>query len=370
MSTDDELLEETHYYPYGMAMDGPWMSVGSMDYGYNGVEYEDFMGLDMNLATYRGLDPALGRWCQVDPKAESYIGLSPYNSMGNNPISIVDPEGDFFFVAALGPLLSGIVSGAIVGAGINGTITAATGGNFLDGAWKGAITGALGGGLGAIGGGNFAANLALGTGEGALTGGIGSVLNGGNFLEGAKWGAIAGAIATTATSENLKNAFKGEGFKTNSNVFDAMIERGAGKQSIIDHFGMDATFDASMSADAKFWYKTDGSDYGINLGESAFDSYDVLKSNYLKESFHMNRYLSGDIEYVPNSFTPQMKLGLEEYAGAKWNYRNQGLYSRSPTIYYDIIKNVESHYLSPFGTAFNSYNKKWWHFIYKIPRRY
>jgi hypothetical protein len=33
---------------------------------------------------------------QVDPKAEKFHGLTPYNSMGNNPVSNVDPEGDFF----------------------------------------------------------------------------------------------------------------------------------------------------------------------------------------------------------------------------------------------------------------------------------
>jgi hypothetical protein len=282
--------------------------------------------------------------------------------MGNNPIAFADPEGD--------EIITAILVGAIIGAGINGTITAATGGNFLDGAWKGAVTGALGGGLGAIGGGSFAANLALGTGQGALTGGVGSALNGEDFWEGAKWGAIGGAVMTTLTSENISNAFKGEGFKTNAKAFDAMLERGVGKQSIVDYFGMDATFDASMSADAKFWYRTDGSDYGINLGVSAFDSYDVLKSNYLKESFHMKRYLSGNLEIVPDAYTPQMKLGLEEFAGAKWNYRNQGLYPKSPTRFYNIIKNVESQYLSPFGTSYNSFEKKWWHFMYKIPRRY
>lgn len=34
-------------------------------------------------------------WLQVDPKTEGLFALSPYNSMANNPISIIDPEGDF-----------------------------------------------------------------------------------------------------------------------------------------------------------------------------------------------------------------------------------------------------------------------------------
>ncbi len=42
----------------------------------------------------RWYDPAIGRWGQVDPKAESFAMMSPYTGMGNNPISIIDPMGD------------------------------------------------------------------------------------------------------------------------------------------------------------------------------------------------------------------------------------------------------------------------------------
>jgi hypothetical protein len=46
------------------------------------------------MAAFRSYDPAIGRWLQVDPKAESFASMSPYTGMGNNPISIVDPLGD------------------------------------------------------------------------------------------------------------------------------------------------------------------------------------------------------------------------------------------------------------------------------------
>ena len=46
----------------------------------------------------------------MDPKAESFTGLSPYNSMGNSPMVNVDPNGDFFFGTLMAPL-AGFVRG-------------------------------------------------------------------------------------------------------------------------------------------------------------------------------------------------------------------------------------------------------------------
>ena len=43
---------------------------------------------------YRGYDPALGRFQQVDPKATIAHDLTPYNYAGNNPVLFNDPLGD------------------------------------------------------------------------------------------------------------------------------------------------------------------------------------------------------------------------------------------------------------------------------------
>lgn len=99
IETPSEITWEGHYYPFGMEMEGPWMSGSAEEikYKYNGIEKVEDHGLDVNMATFRTLDPAAGVWWSVDPKAEALASMSPYNAMGNNPVSNMDPEGDFFF---------------------------------------------------------------------------------------------------------------------------------------------------------------------------------------------------------------------------------------------------------------------------------
>jgi RHS repeat-associated protein len=91
------ILEETQYYPFGLVMAGiSSRAAGRVENKkkYNGIEYENAFDLNMGETFFRTHDPQLGRWWQVDPKAELGISISPFAAMDNNPISRVDPLGD------------------------------------------------------------------------------------------------------------------------------------------------------------------------------------------------------------------------------------------------------------------------------------
>ena len=65
--------------------------VGAGRYRYNGKE----LNQDINLYDYgaRWYDPAVARWTSIDPLADKYAPLSPYNYVLNNPTNLVDPDG-------------------------------------------------------------------------------------------------------------------------------------------------------------------------------------------------------------------------------------------------------------------------------------
>jgi hypothetical protein len=58
-------------------------------------------------------DDFLGRWFTIDPRAEDYYPLSPYAYCGNNPVNIIDPDGEFLgaILGAIGGLFRGIFTG-------------------------------------------------------------------------------------------------------------------------------------------------------------------------------------------------------------------------------------------------------------------
>ncbi len=114
-----EILEENHYYPFGLqhtnynsdllklkreeqsnekslAQDthptNPFDNPG-YKYKFNGMEMQEEFGTVFYDFGARNYDPAIGRWMNVDPLADSYLNLSPYTFVANNPLLYIDPDG-------------------------------------------------------------------------------------------------------------------------------------------------------------------------------------------------------------------------------------------------------------------------------------
>jgi RHS repeat-associated protein len=92
------LLEETHYYPFGLTMAGiSSKAAGGLENKkkYNGIEFDEDLDIDSYEAYYRNLDPQTGRWWQIDPKVdEGQESMSPYATMADDPVLSNDPLGD------------------------------------------------------------------------------------------------------------------------------------------------------------------------------------------------------------------------------------------------------------------------------------
>ena len=64
---------------------------------------------------YRQLDPRIGRWLTIDPKADALPWQSPYASMNNNPIGLHDPNGDIVPIVIYGVVFTATEVAVILG---------------------------------------------------------------------------------------------------------------------------------------------------------------------------------------------------------------------------------------------------------------
>ncbi len=113
LHTRGPLLEETHYYPFGLTMNG--ISSKALNFGspenkakFNNIELNNDFDLNMYDAHYRNLDPQIGRFWQLDPRPNEMV--SSYAAMLNNPILFSDPMGDTTWVYNQNGVYCGVVN--------------------------------------------------------------------------------------------------------------------------------------------------------------------------------------------------------------------------------------------------------------------
>ena len=138
------IVQEQHQYAYGSPLVGLNYAVGNKRYryGYQGQFSEKDPETGFESFELRLYNDRIGRWTSNDPYGQFN---SPYEGMGNNPISSVDRDGG-----------STAGWGAVIGAVIGGTIggieaSKAEGGNVWAGIIGGATIGGIAGGLAGYG---------------------------------------------------------------------------------------------------------------------------------------------------------------------------------------------------------------------------
>ena len=132
-------------------------------------EQKEGISLDWLNFGARMYDPYLARWTTQDPLAEKYPGISPYAYCANDPVNLVDLNGN-------SPQLVGALGGALIGGLVGGGFALLEGkrGKELWGAvGGGAVSGAI---IGATGGtALLGESTIMGIGHSAFTGAVSGV---------------------------------------------------------------------------------------------------------------------------------------------------------------------------------------------------
>jgi RHS repeat-associated protein len=97
--TRGPILEETHYYPFGLVQQG--ISSKALSFGepknkektFQGQRFDDELGLNWIQFKWRNHDPQIGRFIEIDPLSEKYEYNSTYAFSENKVTNHIELEG-------------------------------------------------------------------------------------------------------------------------------------------------------------------------------------------------------------------------------------------------------------------------------------
>ena len=97
INDEAEVVSAQDYYAYGEINPLRSFNNSSPNERYNFTEKERDTETKYDYFGARFYDSETGRWLAVDPLADKYPGLSPYNYVANNPCINYDPDGKAIF---------------------------------------------------------------------------------------------------------------------------------------------------------------------------------------------------------------------------------------------------------------------------------
>ncbi|EON77391.1 hypothetical protein ADIS_2124 [Lunatimonas lonarensis] len=191
LTLESYIVQQTDYYPYGLIARN-FVRAGEKETKelFQSKTYDELTGwYDFHARQY---DAALGRWFGVDPQNQF---ASPFVGMGNNPVMMVDPDGELAWFVPI--IIGAVVNTALNAKNINNVWDAL--GYAAVGAATSAISMGIASGVGwgltaSSMGGSFGSAFSTGFGM-AFQGSVQAAGIGGGFFAGALTGASSGFAA-------------------------------------------------------------------------------------------------------------------------------------------------------------------------------
>jgi len=394
------IVQRYAYDPWGRRRDpGTWRNLTASEIeqqsflfarGYTGHEHLDAFGLiNMNGRMY---DPLLGRMLSPDNYVQAPGNSQNFNRYSyalNNPLVYTDPSGEFVYILPnIGLSKEGGLSvGLSLVFGIPGVASFQIGGgyNFKSNepyAYAGAsamfntaytsISPSGGASVGYTVGMSPYSGFPIST--NFATAGVDYNISNNSWSGNvSSWNidkngvTFNPSVSAMIYPEHTTNLIRGQGFRSNSGVFDRMNSGTYTCNEILDYFGFEGTYVPGSGNPGKT--NLDGT---IIYNEVAFSkNFDYLKFIASEEKFHQRDILSGNYDDVDwdDPVDRLINNGIAEWKAKMHQYKNQGLFLNSGE---DIIGSI-NHYGIDAGYYYDPvsfFTKAGWHDIYRIRRIY